>query len=226
MKQQKQVKKTLLEFFSEIKDPRRKEGKMHELNVILIIAIMAVMSWFTWERAMWDFVEKNAKWLRKYLKPKKGYLPSYQTIDWVLTKIWFEKITNAFNKRALQEWIEIKELDQVALDWKWICWTLKDPNWHRQKFVSLVSAFHTKDSQLLWAKVINNGKESEIPAVKNLIDMLWLEWVVFTADALHCQKETVKKIVKSKNHYLIWVKWNQKTLKNTIKEKSKKKQNL
>ena len=48
--------------------------------------------------------------------------------------------------------------------------------------------------------------------------MLDLKGAVFSLDALHCQKDTVKTIVKSKNHYVIGVKGNQKKLHNRVKK--------
>jgi len=81
----------------------------------------------------------------------------------------------------------------------------------------------TKNKKVLWAKAINTKKENEIPAVKELIEMLWLKWVVFTIDALHCQKKTAKAIVKGWNHYILWVKGNQKNLKKKIQNQTKKK---
>jgi len=215
------MKRNIYEFLKEIKDYRRAEGKKHELPIILIIVLMAIMSWFTGERAMWDFVEKNSKELRKYLKPKKWYLPSYQTIDAVLTELWYEKIMEKFMEWAWQD--GVLELEQIAIDWKAIWWTIKNYNNHRQEFTSIVSAFMTSKKRVIWTKGINTKKESEIPAVIELIDMLWVKWVVFTADALHCQKETTKKIVKSWNHYILWVKWNQKKLEQKIKNQTKKK---
>ena len=214
-------KKNLLDYFSEIPDFRKAQGRKHELPIVLIIAIMAIMSGYTWERAMWDFVKKNAKELRKYLKPKKWYLPSYQTIDLVLTKLWYEKIMEKFIEWMLQEKPDM--LEQIAIDWKAIWWTVENPNNSRQKFISLVTAFRVKKKEVIWAKQIDNSKESEIPAVRELIKMLWLEWVVFTMDALHCQKETVKTIVETKNHYIIGVRWNQPKLKKSIEKEIKKK---
>ena len=214
-------KKTLYEYFGEIKDYRRSQGRMHELPIILIIVLMAIMSGFTGERAMWDFVKKNKKELKKVLKPKKWYLPSYQTIDTVLTKLWYEKMMEKFIERASQERLE--ELEHIAIDWKAIWWTVKNANNKRQEYINIVSAFMIKKKKVIWIKSINTKKENEIPAVKELIEMLWLKWVVFTIDALHCQKKTVKKIVKSWNHYIIWVKWNQKKLQEKIKNQTKKK---
>ena len=203
-------KKTLYDYFGEIKDYRRSQGRMHELPIILIIVLMAIMSWFTGERAMWDFVKKNKKELRRVLKPKKWHLPSYQTIDAVLTKLWYKQMIEKFIEWSWQA--EIKELEHVAIDWKAIWWTVKNANNKRQEYINIVSAFMTKDKKVIWLKAINTKKENEIPAVKELIEMLWLKWVVFTIDALHCQKTTTEKIVKSWNHYIIWVKWNQKKL--------------
>ncbi len=48
--------------------------------------------------------------------------------------------------------------------------------------------------------------------------MLDLEGVIFTMDALHCKKETVKEIIESKNNYIIQIKRNQANLYETIKK--------
>lgn len=215
-------KKSLYEYFKEIPDFRREQGKKFDLPVVLVIVLMAVMSGFTGERAMGDFVKKNKKDLLKYLKPKKWYLPSYQTIDIILTKLWYEKIIDKFMER-IRDTTQIEKEDLISLDWKVMAWTGTDVDNKRQKFVSVISAFHVKKKEVVGTKNINSGKESEIPAVKKLIEMLWLKWVVFSADALHCQKETLKVIVESWNHYVIWVKWNQPKLEKSIKKESKKK---
>jgi predicted transposase YbfD/YdcC len=46
---------------------------------------------------------------------------------------------------------------------------------------------------------------------------LGLKGAVFTLDALHCQKKTVKSIIDSGNDYVIAVKGNQPHLLQTIK---------
>lgn len=214
-------KKTLYDYFKEIKDYRRPQGRMHELPIILTIVLMAIMSWFIWERAMWDFVKKNATELKKYLKPKKWYLPSYQTIDAVLTKIGYEEVMEKFMEWAWED--AVKEMEQIAIDGKSIWWTVKNSQNKHQEYINVVSAFMVWKKKVLWGKVINTKKDNEIPAVKDLIEMLWLKWVIFTMDALHCQKKTTKAIVESWNHYVIWVKNNQKRLMKKIKSKTKNK---
>jgi len=52
-------------------------------------------------------------------------------------------------------------------------------------------------------------KSNEIPAVRELLDMLDIKGAVVTMDAMHCQKETVEKIVKNKADYVVQLKKNQ-----------------
>lgn len=82
--------------------------------------------------------------------------------------------------------------------------TVSDYSKAQQRFISLVTIFSSKQKQILLAGKINNKKESEIPKVKDLIKMLDLTGVIFTLDALHCQKDTTKIIVESGNDYCIW----------------------
>jgi predicted transposase YbfD/YdcC len=61
-----------------------------------------------------------------------------------------------------------------------------------------------------------DDKSNEIPAVRELIGLLKMEGCMVVADALNCQKETVKEIVKGKADYLLSVKDNQEALKKDI----------
>ena len=52
----------------------------------------------------------------------------------------------------------------------------------------MVSAFSHTRGEILGVKVIENKKQSEIVAVQDLLELLDLKGVLFTMDALHCQK--------------------------------------
>jgi predicted transposase YbfD/YdcC len=43
-----------------------------------------------------------------------------------------------------------------------------------------------------------DGKSSEIPAMRELLELLDSEGCIITADALHCQKGTAKAVIKGK----------------------------
>ena len=60
--------------------------------------------------------------------------------------------------------------------------------------------------------MMENKLESEINVVRDLIELLDLTGVVFTFDALHCQKKLSSAIANSENDYLVKVKTNQPKL--------------
>jgi predicted transposase YbfD/YdcC len=61
-----------------------------------------------------------------------------------------------------------------------------------------------------------DGKSNEIPAVRELIELLEIKGCLVVADALNCQKETAKTIVDNGGDYLLSVKDNQSNLKSEI----------
>ena len=60
-------------------------------------------------------------------------------------------------------------------------------------------------------------KSNEIPAARKLIEELGLSDRIFTFDALHCQKKTLRAAVGTGNDVIVQVKENQKTLLNDCK---------
>jgi predicted transposase YbfD/YdcC len=61
-----------------------------------------------------------------------------------------------------------------------------------------------------------DGKSNEIPAVRELMELLEITGCMVVADALNCQKETAKAIVEAKADYLLSVKANQPNLTGEI----------
>jgi DDE_Tnp_1-associated/Transposase DDE domain len=216
MQSVKQKQKNLYEMFLDLKDHRRAQGRMHELRLVLILTIMATMSGFHGLRAIGDFIKKNEKELVGIFEPKKSRLPSYLTVGRVLANVDFDRLTKIFHAWTIG-YVKIEDSEWIAIDGKAIGGTVSGQD-KKQKFISLVSVFSAKQKQILRLGRINNGKESEIPKVRELIKMLDLQDVVYTLDALHCQKKTVKAIVASGNNYCIGVKGNQKKLHAQIKK--------
>jgi predicted transposase YbfD/YdcC len=157
-------------------------------------------------------------------KPREDRLPSFQTVARVICNVRFEELTKAFSKWA-KGYVKIDERDYLSIDGKVIGGTVINPQNKYQQYSNLVSIFSNKRKQVIVHDKVND-KASEIPIVKSLIKELDLEGVVFTLDALHCQKDTVKTIIESKNDYIIGVKGNQKRLSTLIKENIEKKEAL
>lgn len=219
MKKQQQELTGLLGLLKTLKDPRRDQGKVHSLEMIMTIALMSIMSGYTSIRSMSIFAETHKKDLFKLfkLKGKKRKVPSEKTIWRALTRVDFKNFTNIFYNWSKSR-INIKKGEWLSLDGKAIRGTVTNSQNSMQNFISIVSVFCQKSKQILHLDNLSTKKENEILTVKNLLKILEVKNVVFKLDALHCQVETVKQIKESGNNYVLQVKGNQPKLHNQLKK--------
>ncbi len=207
----KQKEEDLLSLLKTVEDYRRKQGRRHELEIILIIIIMAIMAGAKGERAISRFACNNKKSLIKALKIERKEVPTRCIIQRTIQNIDFSHLQSIFYQWALQI-IKLKKKDIVSIDGKVLKGTVQNAQNNLHNFTSLVSVFASKRKQVLTSAKMELKKEGEIPTVQELIQMLDLKNITFTLDALHCQEKTTKIIKKTGNHYIIGVKNNQKKL--------------
>ena len=81
----------------------------------------------------------------------------------------------------------------------------------------IVSA-HIAELGITFGQKTVYDKSNEIPAVRDLLNMLDIEGCMVVADALNCQKETAKAVIDGNADYLLNVKDNHPTLKRDIEE--------
>jgi len=211
------VSKNLYEYLKEIPDFRRWQGQRHTLSHVLLILIMATMSWYSGIRATGDFIERHKQELLTELWITKKRLPNFATVGRILQHIDYTEFEKAFLAWA-RNTIPVETWEWISLDGKAIGWTVTNPHNASQKYTHLISAFHSTRQQVLWMSAVSTDKQHEIWTVRQLIHTLWLTGVIFTLDALHCQKETTKTIIVSGNDYVIGVKGNQKWLLGRVKK--------
>jgi hypothetical protein len=77
----------------------------------------------------------------------------------------------------------------INVDGKAIGSTVSDAQESYQNFISLVSFFVKERGQVLAVGRLENKKSSEIHLVQEMIKLFDLKDVIFTMDALHCQKK-------------------------------------
>lgn len=214
IKKKEKKNKSLLSLLRNMTDFRREEGKIHDLEIIIMIILMAIMSGHTNYLAFSDFANKktNKRLIFKYLKPRKKILPSYDTIRRVFLNINFDELAYVFRIWALQH-TQLNENDWISFDGKAIKGTLPEES---HKLVQLVTFFaHKSKIVLLHGKI--KHKSNEIPLVQQLIKESKLENLVLTGDAMHTQKKTIDIILENSNSYVLCVKNNQKILLKKIK---------
>lgn len=82
--------------------------------------------------------------------------------------------------------------DWISVEGKAMGSTVSDDDKSYQNFVSLVSFFSQKRGPVVPVARLEHGKSRESPAVKKMIELFDLKGIIFTMDALHCQKKRLK----------------------------------
>lgn len=171
-------------------DPRRGQGKRHRQGFVLLIVLLATISGYLGYRAMEDFLAKHHAQLLTLFQPEKGRIPSYSTVRRVLMGVDFQQFTQIYKnwiahhlprqpERAGEHWMSVdgKSLRGTA-----------SPD-----YVHLVSIFSSFDKVVLDTGVVDR-KSNEIPLVQRMIAESGLKEVIFTIDALHCQKKRPRSL--------------------------------
>jgi len=103
----------------------------------------------------------------------------------------------------------------ISFDGKTVCSTANMKSYESP--LHIASAFVVENGITI-GQLATDAKSNEIPAVQELIRLLNIEGATIVADALNCQKDTVKEILNGGADYVLSVKGNQKELYNDIKD--------
>ena len=193
--------------FEDITDPRVNRGHNYCLIELIFLAVCATISraegWADIER--WG--NSKLKWLRQYLPYEKG-IPSHDTLGRVFAR--FD--TTEFNAALIGLTGDIASLvagKTIAIDGKSLRGSHDAAT--SKSVLHVVTAYATEMKLVIGMRSVED-KSNEIPAAQQLIDMLHLKGAVVTADAMHCQRQTVEKIIAKKADYLLMAKENQPAL--------------
>jgi predicted transposase YbfD/YdcC len=198
----------VMEYFSELEDPRR-YNRRHYLREILLIAICAAVSGANGWKGVAQFGRLKEKWLKDTfcLKLPHG-MPSADTFRRVFAVLDAEHFQVCFVK-----WIQAVEEETsgqvVAIDGK----TLRRSHDRSlgKEALHMVSAWASGNGLVLGQLKVDD-KSNEIPAVPELLEMLEIEGCTVTLDALHCQTQTAEAIREKGADYVLPVKENQPRL--------------
>lgn len=203
----------LFESLTKVEDPRREHQKFHSLKDILVISICAVICGVEHWTEMEEFGEAKQDWFASFLELENG-IPSHDTFRRV-----FMLLDNIKLKEIFIDWIgaavSLSKGALVNIDGKNLCGS-REPS-KGKKALNVVSAWASEQSVVL-GQVTCEEKSNEITAIPALLKILDLEGCVVTIDAMGCQKEIVKEIVKKGADYVISLKGNQGNLHYDIKE--------
>ena len=184
--------KSLIDYLKQIPDHRARSGLRHPLWLVLLLIIMGMLSGYWGYRQLGRFVERHRRELIKRLQIPKARVPSYSVIRRVMLNLDYEELQLVFNQWS-QQYSLIPSSEWISFDGKSLRNTVSNYDNAQQNFINCVSAFSHQRKLVLGVKMMENKLESEISVVRDLIELLDLTGVVFTFDALHCQKKPYQR---------------------------------
>lgn len=178
----------IITFLDDIKDHRRDQGQRYQLKYIVLFSIMALLSNAKSYRDIERFVTNHFTVLKKEFRLKWKKAPGYTTIRNIIQGLNKEELEAAFRVYT-QSLFDTKSRSciGVAIDGKVLRGSYD--HFNDKKATQILSFFDTQ-TELILAHEAIDAKTNEIPVAQSLIPKLGLEGVVYTLDALHCQKRT------------------------------------
>jgi predicted transposase YbfD/YdcC len=204
---------SVVRFFRPLRDPRRKHLRKHQLIDIIVIALCAVICGANdWQQVV-TFARRRRAWLASFLALPAG-IPSHDTFERV-----FDRLDPQTFQACFRRWVEALAhnlgIKHLAIDGKTLRHSGNGPKgW---KPLHLVSAWAT-GCQLTLGQVAVDQKSNEITAIPLLLELLDLEGVLVTIDAMGCQKAIARKIIDGGGDYVLPVKDNQPNLAEDIQQ--------
>ncbi len=177
----------LIQSLQEIRDFRAAQGRRYPLWLILLLIVMGTISGCRSYYALEDFGARHYGAVSEQLGLTVTRLPSDTTFRRILQKLDFQTLAQQFEQWA-DSTFDTEPGEWVAIDGKSIRGTVMEPGTAYQNFVNMVSVYSSQLGVVLAAQQFESKQSSELKVVQTILEGLQLEGVVFTLDALHCQK--------------------------------------
>lgn len=194
---------TTFDFFSSITDPRVQRTQKHSLESILFITLCAVICGAESWNEVEDYGNAKIDWLKKFLHLPNG-IPSHDTFNRVISMLDPKELNDSFI-RWTKSIAELSDGEVVAIDGKCMRGSSDDGT---GSYTHLVSAWASENNILLGQEKVD-GKSNEITAIPRLLRILNLKGCIVTIDAMGCQREIARTVIKGGADYIFALKGNQ-----------------
>jgi len=203
------MKTNIGEYFAEVETIEEYNGYFFSVSTAITISILGTFCGLRNMKQIHQWAS-NSK-IKQFLSEKFGIenLACYSWYTQVLGLIKPESFNECFKKWILDSVKSVNGLT-LSFDGKTVRST---GNMRKYKNPLHIVSAQIAELGITFGQKSVDGKSNEIPAVRELIELLDIKGCLIVADALNCQKKTAKAIIKNGGDYLLSVKGNQKTLK-------------
>ena len=191
--------------FSVIEDMRHPSYVEHKLSDVLIIIMSAIMCGLDGLAEIMEHAKNRADFFKTYYGIED--IPSKPTVSRILNMLDGDELSKVIIEIMKERADLVGNI--IAVDGKAIRSTSKKGE--AKSALQILTAYLTESSIVLGQEAIHN-KTNEIPVFQSMLNILDIKGKIITADAMHCQKETCKRIIERGGNYVLGLKENQKTL--------------
>ena len=192
----------------ELDDPRSGNAVRYSMAELLLASLLAMICGAKTCVDIEDFARSKQELLREYLPYKNG-TPSHDTFSRFLRNLDSDKLEKWFARFAAEFAKVEPDGDVYAVDGKTA--RRSGDSGESSSALHMINVWSTKLRMVLAQRSVD-GDSNEIPAVREVLDMLDLKGATVTVDTMHCQRETARQIVDAGGDYLMPVKGNQRDL--------------
>ncbi len=209
---------SILDFFSDLEDPRSTINRKHLLGDLIVICICAVLSGADGPCAIGIWAQQHREWLQRHLVLPHG-VPSHDTIGRLLAVLNPQAFQTCFEdwirgiRKGEESSADCSEEEIVAIDGKAL--RRSHDRKHELGALFLVSAWSVERGISL-GQLATEEKSNEIKAIPELLDQIDVSGAIVTIDAAGCQKNIAAKIIDGGGDYVLSLKGNQGNLHDDV----------
>lgn len=194
-------------------DLRDNRGKRHDLAVVLVGVMLALLSNRDGNlSSIQRYLENHYEQLVEVLGVEKKIAISRSQLPNILAEVSvvvFDSLL--FANYGIK--LNAAQKKWFAIDGKELRGSIETGN---KRGEAIVQAVAHQDLQVAAQVYYAGEKESEVPAVRKLLEESELAHQKISFDALHCKPQTLAIITRASGKYVVGVKENQKELKKQI----------
>lgn len=198
--------------FDGVEDPRTSNATRHDLHEMLMIALLCMICGGQTCTDMELFGRSKEAFLRRFMKLEHG-IPSHDAFS-SLFRVLDPECLQRVLVRLASDWVGRLGPDVIAIDGKALRRSFEDAS--RRSPLHVVNAF-AAGARLTLGQVRVDGKSNEITAMPALLELLDVKGMTVTADAMHTQRDTAKRVTEAGGSYVLALKGNQETLHDDVR---------